>query len=64
MMSQTEKLLSNIHEYQNLLGFLKDKHPTVLDEWKNNGLRPITTSDTTRTTTPEQTRNDSRQFIR
>lgn len=30
-----DKLLSNINEYNNLLGFLNEKHPTVLDEWKN-----------------------------
>ena len=35
-LSQTDKLLSNILEYNNLLGFLNEKHPTVLDEWKNN----------------------------
>jgi hypothetical protein len=34
-MSATEKLLSNINEYQNLLGFLNEQHPKILDEWKS-----------------------------
>jgi hypothetical protein len=33
-MSATEKLLSNIHEYHDLLGFLNEKYPQVLKEWK------------------------------
>ena len=33
-MSQFDKVLSNIIEYKNLLSFLKEKYPTVLEEWK------------------------------
>ena len=37
-MSATEKLLSNITEYYNLLGFLNEKHPDILKEWRwSNG---------------------------
>jgi hypothetical protein len=34
-MSQTEKLISIVYEHKELLGFLSDKHPSILDEWKN-----------------------------
>jgi hypothetical protein len=34
-LSQTDLLLSNINEYHNLLGFLNDRHPEILDEWKS-----------------------------
>jgi hypothetical protein len=36
-MSATEKLISIVYEHKELLGFLNDKHPTVLNEWKNKG---------------------------
>ena len=36
IMSATEKLLSNIAEYRNLLRFLNEKHPEILEEWKIN----------------------------
>lgn len=45
-MSQTEKLLSNIQEYQNLLGFLNEKHPQVLKEWSNGPTNKATTATT------------------
>ena len=33
-MSATEKLISIIYEHKELLGFLNDKHPSILDESK------------------------------
>ena len=33
-MSATERLLSNINEYHNLLGFLNERYPKILNEWK------------------------------
>lgn len=49
-MSATEKLLLNINEYHNLLGFLNEKHKTVLDEWKNKnaGVDETPAADETR----------------
>jgi hypothetical protein len=35
-MSATDELISIVYEHKDLLGFLNDKHRTVLDEWKNN----------------------------
>lgn len=37
MISATDKLLSNIREYYELLGFLNEKHPQVLKEYKIRG---------------------------
>jgi hypothetical protein len=34
-MSATEKLISIVYEHKELLGFLNDKHRSILDEWKN-----------------------------
>ena len=34
-MSETDKLLSNIREYADLLEFLNEKHPHVLKEWES-----------------------------
>lgn len=34
-MAPTDKLLLNIEEYSNLLGFLNEKHPEILNEWKS-----------------------------
>lgn len=34
-MSQTDELLSNIHEYCELLRFLDDKYREVLNEWRS-----------------------------
>lgn len=52
-MSQTQKLLSNIHEYASLLSFLKDNHPGVLNEWKIKAIGPSSpTAATTDTNKP------------
>ena len=63
-MSATEKLLSNIQEYHNLLGFLNEKHPKILEEWKARGPNSPSTNDDDPTITPEPTRNDSQEIIR
>jgi hypothetical protein len=46
-MSVIDKLLSNIHEDRQLLGFLKDEYPKVLEEWKSKGAGgPIPATNT------------------
>jgi hypothetical protein len=66
-MSATEKLISIVYEHKELLGFLNDNHPTILDEWKNKGAElAVRTPQPTDviTTIPERIGNDSQKFVR
>ena len=58
MAQQTDKLLSNIREYQDLLGFLNEKHPQVLKEWSNGALNATTNRQSIHTGTTEEDRLD------
>ena len=40
-MSQFDKVLSNIIEYRNLLLFLKQDYPKILEEWKTKKVGPL-----------------------
>ncbi len=55
-----QKLLANIQEYHNLLGFLYKKHPQVLKEYKirGAGLAAQTPTPTDVVITPVTNRND------
>ena len=49
-LSATERLISIVYEHKELLGFLNEKHPSILVEWKNKGAElavqtPQTTDD-------------------
>lgn len=57
-LSQTDQLLSNIHEYHNLLGFLNERYPKILNEWKL-GIGPGTTEPNTNSITRGTNSNDS-----
>jgi hypothetical protein len=60
-MSATEKLISIVYEHKELLGFLNDKHPTVLNEWKNKGAElAVRTPQTTDAATLVIIQNDCR----
>jgi hypothetical protein len=59
-MSATEKLLLNINEYHNLLGFLNEKHPQVLKEWSNGAIN----ATTNRTDAVDNPRNQLRDDYR
>jgi hypothetical protein len=59
-MSQTERLLSNIREYYQLLGFLNEKHPQVLKEWSNG----VSNATTNRTDAVDNPRNQLRDDYR
>lgn len=60
-MSVTEKLLSNIKEYYQLLGFLDAKHPEVLREWKGSSMRATTKTEGDVTDTDGQNRHGYKQ---
>jgi hypothetical protein len=41
-MSATERLVSNVHEYYELLDFLNENYPNVIEEWKGSHHRATT----------------------
>ena len=49
-MSQPDRLFRRIHEYYDLLGFLFEEYPNILDEWKSKGTGPGTIGPNTNRT--------------
>ena len=56
-LSKTDELLSNIYEYHDPLGFLNERYPKILNEWKL-GTGPGTTKPNTNSITGGTNSND------